>query len=189
MSIAASIHEKLLFFNRFMTAPKQIGSVVPSSRFLCAKMIQSAPWHTIESVAELGPGTGVITEYIRKSKTDSTKVLLFEKEPLLRNQLAQRFPEFACYPDAGKLEEAVRSEGIDRLDCVLSGLPFFNFSPRVREELLHQIHLSLKPGGLFIAFQYSLQMRGLLSEHFELEALRFVPFNVPPAFVYVCRKQ
>lgn len=188
MSFAASIQEKILFFNRFISAPKQIGSVVPSSRSLCSKMVQSVPWDEVDNLAELGPGTGVITGYIRKAKPDHTRVLLFEKEARMRKQLSEKFPEFACYPEACKLTETLRAEGIGHLDCVISGLPFFNFSPELREELLNQIYRSLRPGGRFIAFQYSVQMKSLLSEQFELEGLRFVPFNVPPAFVYVCRK-
>lgn len=30
-------------------------------------------------------------------------------------------------------------------------------------------------------------MKPLLQQYFEMEAVRFVPLNVPPAFVYVCR--
>jgi len=50
------------------------------------------------------------------------------------------------------------------------------------------VYHSLKPGGLFIAFQYSQQMKKLLGEHFSIEKIEFVPLNIPPAFVYVCRK-
>jgi phospholipid N-methyltransferase len=58
----------------------------------------------------------------------------------------------------------------------------------VRDQLLDQIALSLRPGGWLIAFQYSQQMRKHLERRFELEHVHFVPLNVPPAFVYVCRK-
>jgi phospholipid N-methyltransferase len=32
-------------------------------------------------------------------------------------------------------------------------------------------------------------MRRQLERQFDIEHIHFVPFNVPPAFVYVCRKR
>jgi phospholipid N-methyltransferase len=79
--------------------------------------------------------------------------------------------------------------GIEHLDCVVSGLPFFNFPQAIRNQLLEQITLSLKPNGSFIAFQYSLQMNKQFSQHFVVDKIKFVGLNFPPAFVYVCRKR
>ena len=83
----------------------------------------------------------------------------------------------------------MRCENIDRLDCILSGLPFFNFPQEVRDQLVDQVYRALRPGGVFIAFQYSRQMKRQLGELFEIEQIAFVPLNLPPAFVYVCRKR
>jgi phospholipid N-methyltransferase len=83
----------------------------------------------------------------------------------------------------------MRGEAIEQLDCIINGLPFSNFPQAMRDKLIGQIVISLKNDGLFIAFQYSLQMKKQLSKHFEIEKITFVPMNVPPAFVYVCRKK
>jgi phospholipid N-methyltransferase len=99
-----------------------------------------------------------------------------------------RYPDYPCYEEACKLQDTIRSQGVSHLDCIVSGLPFAVFTPELREELLEQIELSLKPGGLFVAFQYSLQMKKALKERFELIGIRLVLGNLPPAFVYVCRK-
>ncbi|WP_409344365.1 class I SAM-dependent methyltransferase [Paenibacillus sp. MBLB4367] len=184
-----AMQEKMLFLYKFMRAPRQIGSVTPSSVFLAKKMLQPVPWNRVASVAELGAGTGAITRHLAAVLTKETKVLLFEKDPYLRNQLADQFPEYDCHPDACKLQSAVNRADLEGLDCILSGLPFFNFPPELREQLMDQIAASLKPGGLFIAFQYSQQMRKRISRQFEIERVHFVPLNVPPAFVYVCRKR
>jgi phospholipid N-methyltransferase len=184
-----AIREKLLFLYKFTLAPKQIGSVTPSSAFLAKKMIEPVPWSRMKAVAELGAGTGAITKYIDQAKTKRTKVVLFEKDPQLCNDLISRYPDFPCHSDACHLDSALLSEGIGQLDCILSGLPFFNFPQQLRDRLMDQIEASLKPGGLFIAFQYSQQMRKQLEGRFHIERIHFVPINVPPAFVYVCRKR
>lgn len=183
------IQEKLLFLYKFSRAPKQIGSITPSSMFLAQKMLDQVNWSEVDHLAELGAGTGAITKYIEAVNLKNANVLLFEQDALLRDQLQKRFPAYACYADACKLREALENEQIEHLDCILSGLPFFNFPQQLRDQLMDQIITSLKPGGLFIAFQYSQQMKKQLSGLFDIEHVHYVPWNIPPAFVYVCRKR
>jgi len=116
-------------------------------------------------------------------------VFLFEMDDKMKSELEVNYPSFKCYSNACHLNKIMSQNGIGQLDCVISGLPFFNFSRDVREPLLNEITDALKPGGYFIAFQYSLQMKKYLSEKFIVEKIDFVPFNFPPAFVYVCRKK
>ncbi len=179
----------VLFLKSFLQSPKHVGSIIPSSRFLANKMVNQASWLEAKAVAELGSGTGAITRYIHQQAQDRTKVLLFEMNETMRNNLHTTYPQFSCYPDAARLVESMNQEGVQQLDYIFSGLPFFNFEPELRNTLVEQIHKALKPGGLFIAFQYSLQMRKTLSEHFIIEKIELVPMNIPPAFVYVCRKK
>lgn len=184
-----AMHEKLLFLYKFGLAPKQIGSVTPSSIFLAKKMLEEVPWHQIASIAELGAGTGAITKYMDELLLKKTKVLLFEKDAEMRSHLSNRFSEYGCFEDACQLKQALKVAQLDELDCILSGLPFFNFPAQQREQLMQEITTALKPRGLFIAFQYSQQMRKQLSQNFEIKHIHFVPLNVPPAFVYVCKKK
>jgi phospholipid N-methyltransferase len=183
------IQEKYLFLKKFLSSPGQIGSVTPSSKFLAKKMIESVPWDEVRNIAELGSGTGAITKFIHEASKEDTQVLLFEKDPYLQQELALQYPNFCCYSDASQLCNSMFQKGIEHLDCVISGLPFFNFPQDVRDQLLDQITLSLKPDGMFIAFQYSLQMNKQLNRHFEVDTIKYVPLNFPPAFVYVCRKR
>jgi phospholipid N-methyltransferase len=52
--------------------------------------------------------------------------------------------------------------------------------------LLSEIQQALKPGGWFVAYQYSLQMKELLELRFQT-VKTLVPLNLPPGFIYVCR--
>jgi len=188
LNIKSQVQEKLLFISRFIHSPGQIGSVTPSSRYLARKMIDAIPWNQVHAAAELGAGTGAITKYIQSAISEGTKVVLFEKDPYLQKKLQHQFPKFTCYTDGCELQSALEQEDIVQLDCILSGLPFYNFPKPMRDRLIEQIRVSLKPGGLFIAFQYSLQMKQQLSDNFEIREILFVPMNVPPAFIYVCQK-
>lgn len=187
--IFLSSNPYLTFLQRFVRNPKYVGSMIPSSSFLARKMVAPIQWNHIQSIAELGAGTGAITRYIKPRVTKSTNVLLFEMDAKMRRILQLEFPDFDCHANALNLTGILDQKGIGQLDCMISGLPFFNFSPELRNLLLDQITRSLKPGGLFIAFQYSLQMKKALSDAFEIANIDFTPFNLPPAFVYVCRKR
>lgn len=189
MNIKTWVEEKSVFLYKFLCSPKQVGSITPSSRDLAKAMLQPIQWNRTCAIAELGAGTGAITKFIPSAARPETKVILFEKDTYLRRRLETRYPDYACYADCLLLEDAIEQEGIGRLDCIISGLPFFNFHQEVRDQLIQQIIATLKDDGLFIAFQYSQQMRKQLKEYFEIETIRFVPLNIPPAFVYICRKK
>lgn len=184
-----NINESLLFLRGFLINPQRVGSVLPSSRFLATKMLQSVPWNEVKAVAELGSGTGAITSLIKAQLSGHTKVLLFERDKKMRNKLRTEYPDFTCHSNACQLVKKMNQEGIGSLDCIISGLPFFNFTSEMRDTLMNQIVEALKPGGIFVAFQYSLQMKKKLSEDLIIEKIEFVPFNFPPAFVYTCRKR
>jgi len=55
------------FLYKFIQKPKEIGSIVPSSSFLTKKMLMNLPWDHIETIVELGAGTGVFTKFITVS--------------------------------------------------------------------------------------------------------------------------
>lgn len=183
------VHERFLFLFKFLRSPAYVGSVTPSSRFLAKSMMESILWSEVHAVAELGAGTGAITQYIPSAASAQTKVLLFEKDQTMRQELIRKFPNYQCYSDSRELQLALKNAGIEQLDCIISGLPFFNFPQAMRNQIIEQIHLSLSDGGMFVAFQYSTQMKQQLGEWFEMEEIKFVPLNIPPAFVYVCRKK
>ncbi|MDQ8733662.1 phospholipid methyltransferase [Paenibacillus sp. LHD-38] len=189
MGINKSILEKILFMFKFFYKPGQMGSVTPSSNYLGRKMVESVPWQAVNHIAELGAGTGAITKHIKKAASSQTNILLFEKDPYMFKALKDAYPRFLIFQNTLELHEALAQEGIEQLDCIISGLPFFNFTHAYRTALLEQITASLRDDGLFIAFQYSQQMKKQLSFYFYIDEIIFVPFNIPPAFVYVCRKK
>ncbi len=66
------------FLYKFIQKPKEIGSVVPSSSFLTKKMMAKLPWDNIETLVELGAGTGVFTEFITENKKESCPYLFLQ---------------------------------------------------------------------------------------------------------------
>ena len=176
------------FLYKFIQKPKEIGSIAPSSSFLTRKMMANLPWDTIESLVELGAGTGVFTQFITECKKETCQILVIEQDSDMRKALQAKYPTFYYGIKAEKLDWLLQRYDLPQVDCIVSGLPFAAFSELLRDEIMLAVNHSLKLGGIFVAFQYSLQMRKTLKKHFSEVKIEFVPLNIPPAFVYCCKK-
>ncbi|MFF2912503.1 class I SAM-dependent methyltransferase [Paenibacillus sp. NPDC057934] len=183
------LKERLLFLYKFLQAPLSTGNIVPSSRRLAQALLAPIPWERVNTLAELGAGTGAVTRHL-PSAQQPMQVLLFEKDQELRRSLKLRFPDYRCYPDSSRLRLALHNGKLEKLDCIVSGLPFWSMGGEKRTQLLSQISASLKDEGMFVVFSYYFkQIQKDLKPFFDIQSTTFVALNFPPAVVYVCRKK
>jgi phospholipid N-methyltransferase len=180
------LQERLLFLQKFLAATLSTGSIVPSSRHLTREMLKPIDWQRSRHLAELGAGTGVFTREIRRHRDPDCQVYIFERDEALRRRLQREIPDFSYHPDARDIHQLPRPDAAPLLDGIISGLPFANFPPALRDQILDNIRAALKPDGKFVAFQYSLRLKSRLEQRFEKVTTTLVPLNVPPAFVHVC---
>jgi len=182
------VKDKILFMKKFVSNPRTIGSIAPSSPFLAESIFSNIDWSKIGFVAELGAGTGVFTKKIIKKMGDGKKLLVFEIEPELRRRL-QMQTDLTIYPDATELPQVLADRGISNVDLIISSLPYAVLPRKTTQRVLDGIVRSLNPEGVFLAFQYSLHMKEPFEKIFDIVKTRFVPLNIPPAFVYECTWQ
>lgn len=180
--------KRINFFFKFITQPQKIGSITPSSNTLTKNMLADLPWHSIETVVELGAGTGVFTKFISKNAKENCNVVVIEKDVEMRSQLKNLYPDFYFGSKAEQLEHLLKAHSLPKADCIISGLPFAIFPKDLCQTIIENVTQSLRDGGTFVAFQYSPHMYKMLKKHFDEVNLKFVLFNVPPAFVYSCKK-
>jgi phospholipid N-methyltransferase len=181
-----AITTRTVFLYKFLSKPDKIGSITPSSSFLTKRMLENLPWDKIDTIVELGAGTGVFTDFIAANKKESCRVVVLQEDPEMRKNLRSNHPTFLYGAKAEKLNWLLQRYDLPQVDCIISGLPFATFSESLREEIMMAVHRSLKPDGIFLAFQYSLQMKATLQRYFSELKASFVPLNIPPAFVYRC---
>ncbi|OEF95608.1 class I SAM-dependent methyltransferase [Desulfuribacillus alkaliarsenatis] len=184
----STLNEKATFLYKFIKKPKQIGSITPSSRYLVRKMLETVDFNKTNSVVELGAGTGVITQEIYNSKKSDTDFYIFEYDDEMRAVLKNIYKTAAYCKDAYELKDTLSSYGASEVDCIISCLPLATFSETGRQAIMEQVIESLSDDGIFVAYQYSLQMKQLLSKNFSKVTIQFVPLNIPPAFIYICQK-
>jgi phospholipid N-methyltransferase len=191
-------NDTLLFLRKFVTRPGSIGALTPSSRSLCREIVSSARLDTVQGVVEYGPGTGVVTELLRAAVPPDCRLFAIEVDPALAKALQSRFPDLTVYRDSViNVGELCGREGLVEVDCVVSGLPWATFSEGQQDELLGATLGVLRPGGQFLTFAYvhgtwlppGRRFRRKLARFFsEVTRSPIVWKNLPPAYVYVCRR-
>lgn len=186
------------FLREFISRPKQIGALWPSSPRLAQAMVDWIDWKQVRAVVEFGPGTGVFTSAIVRHVVPETRVMAIEINPRLAALLAERFPSVTvCAESVVRVAELCRENGIEQVDAVICGLPWANFSVADQQAFLTAMLGVLRPQGYFASFAYlqgmllpaAWRFRRTLGTQFEqVAASSTVWRNVPPAFVYQCRK-
>ncbi|MDD5596969.1 MAG: rRNA adenine N-6-methyltransferase family protein [Victivallaceae bacterium] len=189
---------KQLFFKRFLANPGLIGALCPSSPALCREMIAGINIECAETVIELGPGTGVITDEILACLHPRAKFIAVELDHKMYENLRKNRPQVNIVNDSAEnLSEIMENAGVKRLNAVVSGLPWAAFPVRLQKAILGTVIESLAPDGYFTTFAYlqglllpaGQRFRKLLKNSFrEVNVSRVVWQNVPPAIVYRCRK-
>lgn len=185
--LRSRITEGMVFLRRFVGAPRQVGSVVPSSPYLTRAVLDKIDWSEVRNVAELGAGTGVFTRSIVRRARPDAQLLVFEIDPDLQRMIGSGHPGLRLYGDAQELPAILEDLKIDKLDCIVSSLPFTVLPPTMTERILDAVQDTLAPSGKFVAYQYSRIMKAHFESRFSELRTSFVPINVPPAFVYECR--
>lgn len=190
--------ERLAFFGQFLSSPRRTGAVLPSSRRLAARMVEWIDWPNVRAVVEYGPGTGVFTEHVAASIAPGTKFLAIEANARFAEALGRRHPEVRVFHDSvANVGTLCRREGIDRVDAIVCGLPWASLTDREQTEFLEATVDVLKPRGQFVTFAYlqglllptAWRFRAKLRAYFStIERSKTVWRNMPPAFVYRCRR-
>lgn len=186
-----AIGERLLFLKRFVTSPRYLGSVTPSSEYLVRRLVSLANVTSAREVVELGPGTGPFTAGLLERMPADGRLLCIERDHQLAEHLRSRFtdPRLALVNgDAGEMPRHLAEQGFGQeVPLIVSGLPFTSLPDDLRERILSAIVASLAPDGDFLLYQYSYAMRKHLREHFQTVESRWELRNIPPAVCLRCR--
>lgn len=183
------------FLKEFVSKPHEVGAIAPSSPSLAREVTGSVDWDRVAVVAEYGAGLGAITEEILK-KIDGRDFFAIELNEVYADRFSRMFPHVRLYRDSvANVESICETHGVDRIDCVISSLPWAIFSQESQDELLDAMLRVMSPNGQFVTFAYlhglvlptGRRFRRKLAARFRIvERSRVVWRNTPPAIVYHC---
>jgi phosphatidylethanolamine/phosphatidyl-N-methylethanolamine N-methyltransferase len=180
-------HDWLSFFLAWVTAPRRVGAIAPSSAAL-ARLITREISPESAPVLELGPGTGVFTYELLKRGLRQNDLTLVESGVDFIGLLQMRFPGArVLWMDAARIgSDKVLAD--TQFGAVVSGLPLLTMPPRKVIAILTGAFARLRPGGAFYQFTYgpTCPVPRPILERLGLRARRVDRLlrNVPPATVY-----
>ena len=182
------IQERVRFFRSFLTHPRQVGAILPTSRWAVRDMLDMANLPRARNVAEFGAGTGVYTGEILKRLRPEARFLAFEIDPNLAAVLSERFedPRLEIINDSAENVEDYLNGA--KADVIVSAVPFTSLPENAKESVFRAAARALAPEGVMVQIQYSTVLQKDLTRRFASVRRRLSPLNVPPAFLYACRK-
>jgi phospholipid N-methyltransferase len=190
------LDERLQFLAAFIRNPLAVGSFWPSSPTLARATLSNCDLRSARLVVELGPGTGAFTRLIMDRLGGQTEFFVIELDRDSAAQLRRRFPGLHVINDSAEnLTRHVEETG-QKVDYVISGLPWANMKPDLQDRILESIVGSLSDRGAFTTFGYwhasllptSRRFRTRLESKFRIVRRSQVIWrNVPPAIFYSCR--
>ncbi|MBM77242.1 MAG: hypothetical protein CL846_02055 [Crocinitomicaceae bacterium] len=180
------------FFSEFIKERKTVGAVLPSSKFLAAKMLKGIDFKKNQNIIELGPGTGIFTKEIIKKMSPKSNLISIELNKSFYKQLSHKFKGNAQFTpvlgSADNISNIIKEQNINSVDVIISSLPLAVIPLRIKAGIFREVKKVLKEDGSFIQFQYSLNAKEILNKRFSSVNITFTPVNIPPAFVYHCLK-
>ncbi|MGH7936007.1 MAG: class I SAM-dependent methyltransferase, partial [Chthoniobacterales bacterium] len=180
-----------LFFKRFLQKPFQIASIIPSSKALVERVAGKMDFSETRIVAEYGPGEGVHSRELAARMDAQSRLFLFELDPAFSRDLERQFAEDSRVTvinrDAASLSEELAQRGIAQCDYILSGIPFSILEIKKKRALLQDTYDMLKPGGAFIIYQVTNELRQHAT-FFDRAESGYCLQNIPPMFVTVFQK-
>jgi len=182
--------EKLLFFKKYLSESRYIGALLPSSRFLAKAVSKHLDLDQAKVVVELGAGTGVLTQELTRRIPQNCDLVIVERDNDFAHLLKNKFNGSHVWAtEAENMHQYLDQHNFKQVDCFVSGLPFVSLPKEVGKNILSIVCQYLKPGGVFISYSYFANSYFFFKKYFPKVKVDFVFRNIPPAYVYICRKE
>ena len=176
-----------IFFQQFLKHPVMVGSIIPSSDKLIAKMLAPVDWANTKVFVEYGPGVGTFCQPILDRMAPDALLIAIDTNRDFIDYLNGTITDsrfVAVYGSAADVERIVREHGHEQADYVLSGLPFSTLPPGVGPAIAAATHRVMRPGGAFLVYQFSPKVKDFLTPHWSNIDHDMEWWNVPPAQLY-----
>ena len=178
--------DRFAFFRGFLKRPKQVGSIIPSSRFLERRVTRATRAHRAKLIVELGPGTGGTTRALLRSMQPEARLLAIEINPYFVEILG-RWPDKRLLVEQGSavdISAILDARGLGAPDVIVSGIPFSTMTMPIGRDILRSVYDALEPGGAFVAYQVRDRVHTLGREVFGRARVQTELLNVPPMRIY-----
>lgn len=192
------MHDIMKFSKEFLFHPAAVSSIVPSSKMLSSKITNMANLKDAKVVFEFGCGSGAITRDIVSNLSDGAVFIAFDTNQTFTEIVKRKYPGVIVINDfAENVEKYMKQYSIDKVDVIISSLPWAAFSHVAQSRLLRIIYRILNPGGSFLTYIYlhtfvfpsQNRFRKILSRKFKtIDVSNAIWANLPPAAIIKCTR-
>lgn len=182
---AKKVSNPWMFFRRWLAHPLQMGSIVPSSPVLCARVVQQIRRTPDEVVVELGAGTGVISKALLNAGLPPERLYVVEIVPDMVEHLRHVLPGANVIEgDARMLPDLLPDHIRGKIGTVVCGIPLVLLPVAEQRRFIDAIE-AVAPRRGFLHYSYCVTSP-LPSRKHALDAKResWTPLNFPPASVW-----
>ena len=180
------VNGRLVFIQEFLKHPLQIGSVIPSSRFLERRIVEAAGANSAKVIIELGPGVGGVTRAILRAMPQNAKLLSIEINPTF-NTLVSKIEDSRLIAHLGsaiEIREILSGYDLDLPDAIVSGIPFSTMSRTDGSRIIKTVSSLLPPNGRFVAYQVNSQVATLCQPFLGPGQTSMEYLNIPPMSIF-----
>ncbi|MFP3873230.1 MAG: class I SAM-dependent methyltransferase [Thiohalophilus sp.] len=180
-----------IFLQQFLKHPLQVGSIIPSSRFLERRIIEASDVASAKVVVELGPGTGGTTHALLNAMPRNARLLSIELNDFFYNVISQIEDE-RLIPHLGSacdIQAILAEHNLGAPDAVISGVPFSTMSRDMGTRIIESVSSVLAPRGRFVAYQTRDRVATLCRPIMGSEQAEMEFFNIPPTRIYQWQKK
>jgi len=173
-----------MFFRGFLKHPVMVGSIIPSSRTLIDRMLKPVDWANTKLFVEYGPGVGTFTRPILERLAPDATLVTIDTNPDFCDYLKRSISDSRLQivnGSAADVVEILAELGFGQADYTISGLPFSTLPAGVGPQIAQATARALKPGGVFLVYQFRPSVRNIIEPYFARVDHAFELVNVPPA--------
>ena len=165
---------------------KNVASITPSSTFCVRRVCKHIDFTEPNIIIEYGPGTGVFTREILARQKPGSELHAVELNPDFVEELKKLTGEGyrVHHASAAEVADRLGEEYRNKVDYIVSGIPFSFLDEATKMELLKVSKDLLKPGGKFLAYQTSGHLKEPLTEVFGNVDTEYEVLNIPPMMIY-----
>ncbi|MCI2417149.1 methyltransferase domain-containing protein [Saccharopolyspora sp. K220] len=194
---ASRLDEYRTFFNTAVRNPRMVGAATPTSAAVAATVAQVVPTTGAPVVVELGPGTGSLSDGIHRRLPEGARHIGIELGKGMVEHLRTHKPWMEIvHGDAGDLQALLDKYGVDRVDAIISSIPWSLLPSDAQDHILRQAAEALAPQGAFTALTYppadqtpgGRRFRARLAQTFDEVLTHTTWRNLPPILHYICRR-
>lgn len=189
--LAVTLSGDVRFLISFITNPSAVGAIKPSSKQLTKYMVETIPTDAI--VLELGAGTGPFTEELTKI-VPKENLYIVENNPEFYAILKQKFPNHTVLLlDAQELHKKLPPSVLNKINYVVSGLPFRSLPPKVATNIIASLKKVTNKNLTLVQFTYLPQppLSPKLTQKLNVKGkfYKSAPLNMPPAKVWIYKSR